>query len=66
MQFNVSPCFPRWFQKNMRRLYRNAKDQGIMGSVLVPVSTFTFLFEEIEIETYIIPKRILNDTRIIA
>lgn len=37
-----------------------------MGSVLVPVSTFTFLFEEIEIETYIIPKHILNDTRIIA
>lgn len=50
----------------MRRLHRNAKDEGIRGSVLVPVSTFTFLFEEIDVETYIIPKRILNDTRIIA
>lgn len=50
----------------MRRLHRNAKDQGIRGSVFVPVSTFTFLFEEIDVETYIIPKRILNDTRIIA
>lgn len=50
----------------MRRLHRNAKDQGIMGSVLVPVYTFTFLFEEMYIETYIIPKCILDDTRITA
>lgn len=67
MQFNVT-LFSLLICKRIyiRRLHRNAKDQGIRGSVLVPVSTFTFLFEEIDVETYIIPKRILNDTRIIA
>lgn len=63
MQFNVT-LFPLliWKRIYIRRLHRNSKDQGIRGSVLVPVSTFTFLFEEIDVETYIIPKRILNDT----